>query len=87
MFKPFSNDTDTLNINGDALVIANDTARISISGDLTIARDKAGLTTALALQKAVNAIVDALQNDAAALPTKLADEPPKPAGKTDNPFI
>jgi hypothetical protein len=86
VFKPFSNDTDTLNINGDALVIANDTARISISGDLTIARDKAGLTSALALQKAVNAIVDALQNDAA-LPAKLADEPPKPAGKTDNPFI
>ena len=86
MFKPFSNDSDTLNINGDALVIANDTARLSISGDLTIARDKTGLTTALALQKAVNAIVDALQNDAS-LPTKLPDEPPKPAGKTDNPFI
>ena len=86
MFKPFSNDTDTLNINGDALVIANDTVRLSISGDLTIARDKTGLTTALALQKAVNAIVDALQNDAS-LPTKLPDEPPKPAGKTDNPFI
>ena len=86
MFKPFANDTDTLNINGDALVIANDTAQISISGDLEIARDKTGLTTALALQKAVNAIVDALQNDAN-LPVKLADEPPKPAGKTDNPFI
>jgi len=86
VFKPFANDTDTLNINGDALVIANDTAQISISGDLEIARDKTGLTTALALQKAVNAIVDALQNDAN-LPVKLADEPPKPAGKTDNPFI
>ena len=86
MFKPFANDTDTLNINGDALVIANDTARLSISGDLEIVRDKTGLTTALALQKAVNAIVDALQNDAN-LPLKLADEPPKPAGKTDNPFI
>jgi hypothetical protein len=86
VFKPFANDTDTLNINGDALVIANDTARLSISGDLEIARDKTGLTTALALQKAVNAIVDALQNDTS-LPTKLADEPPKPAGKTDNPFI
>jgi len=86
VFKPFANDTDTLNINGDALVIANDTARLSISGDLEIVRDKTGLTTALALQKAVNAIVDALQNDAN-LPVKLADEPPKPAGKTDNPFI
>jgi len=86
VFKPFANDTDTLNINGDALVIANDTARLSISGDLEITRDKTGLTTALALQKAINAIVDALQNDAN-LPVKLADEPPKPAGKTDNPFI
>jgi len=86
VFKPFANDTDTLNINGDALVIANDTARLSISGDLEIVRDKTGLTTALALQKAVNAIVDALQNDAN-LPVKLADEPPKPADKTDNPFI
>jgi hypothetical protein len=86
VFKPFSNDTDTLNINGDALVIANDPARLSVSGDLTITRDKAGLTTALALQKAVNAIVDALQNDAA-LPVKLAAEPVKPAGNTDNPFI
>ncbi|SAP34776.1 hypothetical protein AWB69_06333 [Caballeronia udeis] len=86
MFKPFANDTDTLNINGDALVIANDTARLSISGDLEIARDKTGLATALVLQKAVNAIVDALQSDAS-LPTKLADEPPKPTGKTDNPFI
>ena len=75
MFKPFANNTDTLNINGDALVIANDTARLSLSGDLEIARDKTGLTTALALQ-----------NDTS-LPTKLADEPPKPAGKTDNPFI
>ena len=86
MFKPFATVTDTLNINGDALVIANDTARLSISGDLEIVRDKTGLTTALALQKAVNAIVDALQNDAG-LPEKLADEPPKPADKTDNPFI
>ncbi|CAH2786185.1 MAG: hypothetical protein CBARDMAM_2093 [uncultured Caballeronia sp.] len=86
MFKPFANDTDTLNINGDALVIDNDTARISIFGDLEITCDKTGLATALVLQKAVNAIVDALQSDAS-LPTKLADEPPKPTGKTDNPFI
>jgi hypothetical protein len=86
VFKPFSNDTDTLNINGDALVIANDPARLSVSGDLTITRDKAGLTTALALQKAVNAIVDALQGDPA-LPVKVAAEPVKSAGKTDNPFI
>ena len=61
MFKPFANDTDVLNINGDALTVTNDTTRITIAADLEIARDKTGLATALALQKAVNAIVDALQ--------------------------
>jgi hypothetical protein len=86
VFKPFSNDTDVLNINGDALSITNDTARITLSGDLTIARDKTGLATALALQQAVNAIVGVLQQDPA-LPAKLKDEPPAPTGHADNPFI
>jgi hypothetical protein len=86
VFKPFSNSTDALNINGDAMSITNDTAHVTLSGDLTIPRDKTGLATALALQKAVNAIVDVLQQDAT-LPVKLPDEPPKPAGSTNNPFI
>ena len=34
VFEPFADDTDTLNINGDALVIARDAARLSISGNL-----------------------------------------------------
>jgi hypothetical protein len=86
VFKPFTNDNDVLNIAGDALSMANGKTRVSISGDLTITRDQAGLANALALQKAVNAIVDALQKDSA-LPAKIADEPAKPAGATDNPFI
>jgi hypothetical protein len=86
VFKPFSNDTDVLNINGDALSITNDTARLTLSADLAIPRDKTGLVTALALQKAVNAIVEVLQQDAA-LPARLKDEPAKPAGSADNPFI
>jgi hypothetical protein len=86
VFKPFANDTEVLNINGDALTVTNDTTRITIAADLEIARDKTGLATALALQKAVNAIVDALQKDAA-LPAKIADEPRAPTGSTDNPFI
>jgi hypothetical protein len=85
VFKPFANDTDVLNINGDALTVTNDTTRITIAADLEIARDKTGLATALALQKAVNAIVDALKD--AALPAKIADEPRAPTGSTDNPFI
>jgi hypothetical protein len=86
VFKPFANDTDAMNIAGDAINIVNGKTRVSISGDLTIARDQAGLANALALQKAVNAIVDVLQKDAS-LPAKLADEPTKPSGSTDNPFI
>jgi hypothetical protein len=86
VFKPFANDTDALNVNGDAFTVTNGKTRIAIAADIEIPRDKTGLTTALALQKAVNAIVDALQKDAA-LPAKLADEPAAPAAKTDNPFI
>ncbi|SAL39557.1 hypothetical protein [Caballeronia humi] len=86
MFKPFANDTDALNVNGDAFSVTNGMTRIAIAADIEIPRDKTGLTTALALQKAVNAIVDALQKDAA-LPAKLAEEPAAPTGKTGNPFI
>ncbi|MDR5818395.1 MULTISPECIES: hypothetical protein [unclassified Caballeronia] len=86
MFKPFANDTDALNIAGDAINIVNDTTRVTVSGDLTITRDKAGLANALALYKALGAIVATLQGDAS-LPAKLQDEPDKLAGKTDNPFI
>jgi hypothetical protein len=86
VFKPFANDTDVLNIAGDAINIANGTTRITISGDLSVARDQAGLANALALQKAVSAIVEALQKEPA-LPAKLPDEPSAPTGSADNPFI
>ena len=84
MFKPFANDTDVMNIAGDAINIENGVKRVSISG--TITRDKAGLANALALQKALGAMVDALQGDAS-LPAKLPDEPNAPSGTADNPFI
>ena len=86
MFKPFANDTDVMNIAGDAINIENGVKRLSVSGDLTITRDKAGLANALALHKALGAIVDALQNDAS-LPAKLPDEPSASSGTADNPFI
>jgi hypothetical protein len=86
VFKPFANDSDVQNIAGDALNIVNGKTRVTLSGDLTIARDQAGLAAALALQKAVNAIVDALQKDAT-LPAKLPEEPAAPTGSADNPFI
>ncbi|GGD92719.1 hypothetical protein [Caballeronia grimmiae] len=86
MFKPFANDTDAMNIAGDAINIVNGTTRVTISGDLTIARDKAGLAAAKALHEALGAIVAALES-APDLPAKLADEPPAPTGTADNPFI
>ncbi|SAK61379.1 hypothetical protein [Caballeronia ptereochthonis] len=86
MFKPFANDTDVMNIAGDAINIVNGKTRLTISGDLTIARDKAGLANALAFYKALGAIVENLQNDAS-LPAKLPDEPGAPTGTADNPFI
>ena len=86
MFKPFANETDVMNIAGDAINIVNGKTRVTISGDLTIARDKTGLANALALYKALGAIVDTLQGDAS-LPAKLPDEPAAPTGTTDNPFI
>ncbi|WP_061137685.1 hypothetical protein [Caballeronia fortuita] len=75
-----------MNIAGDAINIENGTKRLTISGDLTISRDKSGLANALALQKAIGAIVEALQSDAS-LPAKLPDEPAAPSGTADNPFI
>ncbi|BAN24921.1 hypothetical protein [Caballeronia insecticola] len=86
MFKPFANDTDVLNIAGDAINIVNGKTRVTVSGDLTIARDKAGLANALALHEALGAIVASLQGDAS-LPAKLPDEPAAPTGSADNPFI
>ncbi|SAL71284.1 hypothetical protein AWB71_04342 [Caballeronia peredens] len=86
MFKPFANDTDVLNIAGDAINIVNGKTRVTVSGDLTIARDQAGLANALALHRALGAIVESLQGDAS-LPAKLPDEPAAPTGSADNPFI
>ncbi|MDR5739871.1 MULTISPECIES: hypothetical protein [unclassified Caballeronia] len=86
MFKPFANDTDAMNIAGDAINIVNGTTRLTLSGDLAIARDQAGLAVAKALHDALGAIVAALESESN-LPAKLADEPPAPAGTADNPFI
>ncbi|WP_244816880.1 hypothetical protein [Caballeronia sp. Lep1P3] len=86
MFKPFANDTDAMNIAGDAINIVNGKTRVTVSGDLSIARDQAGLAAAKALHEALGAIVSALEKEAN-LPAKLADEPPAPTGTANNPFI
>ncbi|MFM0009148.1 hypothetical protein [Paraburkholderia sediminicola] len=86
MFKAFANDTDFLNIQGDALTVTNDPVRIVISGTLELTRDRVGLKAVLALQQAIGSIVDVLQKDPS-LPEHLADEPPTSTGTVDNPFV
>lgn len=84
-FKAFENDSQVLAIQGDAFTIENDPQRITLQGQLEIARDREGLKAALALKGAVDAIVAALQADKA-LPEKLDDAPPAATGSVENPF-
>jgi hypothetical protein len=85
VFNAYSNDDDVLNIQGDALTVSNGTTRVVIAGTLELTRDQRGLTAALALKDAVDAIVAALQADTH-LPAKLKDEPDAKPGMADNPF-
>ncbi|RBB36781.1 hypothetical protein DPV79_24295 [Burkholderia reimsis] len=84
-FKAFADDSTVVNIHGDAFTVTNDPDRIVLSGTLELTRDKAGLATALSLQKAIASIVDVLQHEPA-LPEHVRDEPAAPKGKIKNPF-
>ena len=85
MFKPYSNDDDVLNIQGDALTVSNGTTRVVLSGTLELTRDQRGLKAALALKEAVDAIVASLQAQSD-LPAKVKDEPDAKPGVVQNPF-
>ncbi|WOD17131.1 hypothetical protein [Paraburkholderia kirstenboschensis] len=85
MFKPYSNDDDVLNIQGDAMTVSNGTKRVVLNGTLELTQDQRGLKAALALKEAVDAIVAALQAHPG-LPAKVKDEPDAKPGVVDNPF-
>lgn len=85
MFKPYSNDDDVLNIQGDALTVSNGTTRVVLNGTLELTQDQRGLKAALALKDAVDAVVAALQAQTN-LPAKLKDEPDAKPGVVQNPF-
>lgn len=85
MFKPYSNDDDVLNIQGDALTLSNGTTRVVLNGTLELTRDQRGLKAALALKEALDAIVANLQAQAD-LPAKVKDEPDEKPGVVQNPF-
>ena len=85
MFKPYSNDDDVLNIQGDALTVSNGTTRVVLNGTLALTQDQRGLKAALALKEAIDAIVAALQAQTN-LPAKVKDEPDTKPGVVQNPF-
>jgi len=78
--KPYENESEVLRIG--SLQFENRLDRITVSGDIDLTRDKAGLADARALQALVTRIVGALEA-AQDLPDKL----PAPVIKrVSNPF-
>jgi hypothetical protein len=58
-FKPYASESDVIRIG--ALEIENRTDRISLTGDLVLTRDQAGLALARELQALLKQVVQALQ--------------------------
>ena len=52
MFKPYSNDDDVLNIQGDALTVSNGTTRVVLNGTLELTQDQRGLKAAEVVREA-----------------------------------
>lgn len=79
VFIPFANEADVLEVGN--LMLENRVDRITVSGDVDLTLDQAGLAAARRLHDVLGAIVDALE--ARELPERL----PVPDIKTvDNPF-
>lgn len=78
-FVPYKNESDVLHIGG--LTIENRLDRVTVSGDIDLTADQAGLADARALLQLLNDVVSKLESQA--LPAQL----PQPANTTvDNPF-
>lgn len=78
-FVPYANESDVLNIG--QLSIENRLDRITVSGDIDLTADQAGLANARALHALLGAVVASLE--AQELPAKL---PPAPRVTVPNPF-
>lgn len=79
-FKPYANESDVIRIG--ALEIENRTDRISLTGDVVLTRDQAGLALARELQALVKQVVQALEAEEK-LPVTVEL---KPARVVKNPF-
>lgn len=78
-FEPYANETDVLQLG--RLQIENRLDRISITGDIDLTADEAGLELARALKRVLDATV--AQLEAMELPHAL---PPAPTTRVPNPF-
>jgi len=78
-FTPYANEADVLEIGN--LMLENRLDRITISGDLDLTADKAGLEAARQLHAQLGAVVAALESRS--LPERL---PPPEVGTVENPF-
>ena len=79
-FKPYANESDVVRIGG--LEIENRTDRISLTGDVVLTCDKAGLALAKELQALIGEVVRALEADKK-LPEAVEA---RPARVVKNPF-
>ena len=79
-FKPYANESDVIRIG--ALEIENRTDRISLTGDVVLTRDQAGLALARELQALMGQVVQALEAEEK-LPETVQV---KPARVVKNPF-
>ena len=79
-FKPYANESDVIRIG--ALEIENRTDRVSLTGDVVLTRDQAGLALARELQALLDQVVKALEAEEK-LPEKAEV---KPAREVKNPF-
>jgi len=79
-FKPYANESDVMRIG--ALEIENRTDRVSLTGDVVLTRDQAGLALARELQALVKQVVQVLGADEK-LPETVEV---KPARVVKNPF-
>jgi hypothetical protein len=78
-FVPYKNESDVLHIGG--LTVENRLDRITVSGDIDLTADQAGLADARALQQLLADVVAKLE--ARSLPDKL---PPAATTIVANPF-
>ena len=81
MFKPYENGTESHAIHD--LTVENDLDCVSLSGNLQLTKDQAGLKAAKALQALLNDVVTALENTAE-LPEAVQREQ---GGEIENPFL